>query len=49
MVCYDPVYQSYDDIKVSAIKNLWYWDNAFILVDACEIKGLEGTFKKTSN
>ena len=37
---YDPVYQSYSDVKVSTIEDLWYTNDVFILLDAGKIKGV---------
>ena len=42
MVYHDPVYQSYSDVKVSTVKDLWYANDAFILLDASKIKSVDG-------
>ena len=42
MVYHNPVYQSYSDFKVSTIKDFRYANDAFILLDASEIKGVDG-------
>ena len=42
MVYHDPVYQSYSDVKVSTVKDLWYANDAFILLDASKIKSVNG-------
>ena len=41
MLYYDPVYQSYSDVKVSTIKDLWYANDVFILLDASKIKSVD--------
>ena len=42
MVYHDPVDQSYSDVKVSTIKDLWYTNDAFVLLDASKIKSVDG-------
>ena len=41
MLYYNPVYQSYSDVKVNTIKDLWYDNDVFILLDVSKIKSVD--------